>query len=114
MHAEVRVVVVRSLGQATKRFSKRDRPALIIADLNLPDSNGLATLKELRGLAPEVPIMIFSMNDDPDTEQAALALSTNPLWIPPSRWAMHWWRRNGRRSWPEEWVAARKAFMRWM
>jgi len=74
MHANVRVVVVRSMAQARKRFTKRDRPVLIIADLNLPDSCGLETIKELRRVAPDEPIMVFSMNDDPDTERAALAL----------------------------------------
>jgi DNA-binding NarL/FixJ family response regulator len=74
MHVNVRAVVVRSMAQTRKRFLKRDRPVLIIADLNLPDSAGLETLKELRRLAPDEPIMVFSMNDDPDTEQAALAL----------------------------------------
>jgi two-component system nitrate/nitrite response regulator NarP len=74
MHINVRSVVVRSIAQAKKWLAKRDRPILIIADLNLPDSIGLETLKELRDLAPLVPIMVFSMDDDPGTERAVLTM----------------------------------------
>lgn len=74
VHPNVRTVVACSVSQARKRLSRREKPVLIIADLNLSDSSGLATLETLLSLAPRETIMVFSMNDDPAIEQKALAL----------------------------------------
>lgn len=74
VHASACVVTVGALVEARKRFLRRDPPALIIADLNLPDSRGLDTLRALRTLAPGVPVIVFSAADGKTTEQAALEL----------------------------------------
>lgn len=73
-HAGCSVMIVGSLMQARKRLLGREPPALIIADLNLPDSCGLATLRALRGMAPSVAIVVFSASDDRSTGQAVLDL----------------------------------------
>lgn len=73
-HAQGSVVTVGSLVQARKRFLRREPPALIVTDLNLPDSRGLCTLRVLRALAPDVPIVVFSAADEKTTEQNALDL----------------------------------------
>ena len=46
----------------------------MIADLNLPDSTGVDTLRALRVAAPGIPIVVFSAIDDESTEQAAMDL----------------------------------------
>lgn len=68
------VMIVGSLMQARKRLEGREPPGLLIADLHLPDSRGLATLRALRGMAPTVAIVVFSASDDKSTEQAVLDL----------------------------------------
>jgi two-component system nitrate/nitrite response regulator NarL len=73
MQIHARSVTVRSLAQAKKRMFKRDKPDLIITDLNLPDSSGLETIRELRSVAPDQVIMVFSMDESPETAKAALA-----------------------------------------
>ena len=74
-HADCGVVIVGSLMQAKKRLlRRREPPSLVIADLNLPDSRGLATLRALREVAPGIAIVVFSASDDKSTEQAALDL----------------------------------------
>jgi DNA-binding NarL/FixJ family response regulator len=49
-------------------------PAMIVTDLNVPDSQGFATLQFLRKRYPDAPILVFSQNDEPLIEQRALAL----------------------------------------
>jgi DNA-binding NarL/FixJ family response regulator len=49
-------------------------PALIVADLNLPDSQGLKTLTWLRGQYPQAQILVFSQIDDPAIQAQVLAL----------------------------------------
>lgn len=72
--ASGRIVNAGSLLQARKRFLRREPPALIITDLQLPDSRGLDTLRALLALAPGVPIIVFSAVGEMSTEQAALNL----------------------------------------
>ncbi|MDO8777842.1 MAG: response regulator transcription factor [Burkholderiaceae bacterium] len=73
-HKSGRIVTVGSLEQAKKRLLRRVKPGLVISDLNLPDSTGLDTLRALRVVAPNVPVVVFSAVDDESTEQAALDL----------------------------------------
>lgn len=77
VHTNAGVMTVCTLTQARKRFQRRDLPALIITDLNLPDSRGLDTLRTLRALAPSVPVIVFSAADERSTEKAALELGAS-------------------------------------
>ena len=58
-----------SLGEAKGRLRK-SVPSLILADLTLPDSRGMATFREIRDLAPLAPIVVLS---DTENEESALA-----------------------------------------
>jgi DNA-binding NarL/FixJ family response regulator len=40
------------------------RPDLLIADISLPDKNGLELIKDLRALQPELSILVISMHDE--------------------------------------------------
>lgn len=77
-HAASCVVIVGSLTQAKKRLLlRREPPGLVIADLNLPDSRGLATLRALREAASGTVIVVFSACDDRSIERAALDLGAH-------------------------------------
>src|SRR5207248_6384666 len=43
---------------------KRESPALVLLDLNLPDSQGAETFRKVLEKAPEVPVVILSGQDD--------------------------------------------------
>ena len=45
---------------------------LLLLDLDLSDSRGLATLKRVRDVAPWAPVVVLSAHDDRDTVLAAL------------------------------------------
>jgi len=52
-------------GQAAFEVCRRDRPDLIILDLNLPGSSGLELLRQLIQLDKSVKILVLSMHSEP-------------------------------------------------
>ncbi len=48
------------------------RADLLITDLSMPGANGVDLVQRVRQLIPELPIMVFSMFDDPAIVQATL------------------------------------------
>jgi len=61
--------VFTTLGEATARIEKGNVD-IILADLHLPDSEGLATFDALHALMPPIPIMIISAQDEELSIQA--------------------------------------------
>jgi len=55
-----------------KILAEKCVPDIILLDLNLPDSTGLATVITIRSILPEVPIIVLSGNDNKDIAIAAL------------------------------------------
>jgi DNA-binding NarL/FixJ family response regulator len=55
------------------RLTDLRSPSFVVADLNLPDSNGVATLQHLKAQYPEAPILVFSQIDDPSIEAQVMA-----------------------------------------
>jgi DNA-binding NtrC family response regulator len=49
-----------------------DRPAVVLLDINLPDSSGTSTLDRLRQLRPDVPIIMVTGNADEELARDAL------------------------------------------
>jgi DNA-binding NtrC family response regulator len=49
-----------------------DRPAVILLDVNLPDSSGTSTLDRLRELRPDVPVIMVSGNADEELARETL------------------------------------------
>jgi DNA-binding NarL/FixJ family response regulator len=43
---------------------KAHKPRLVLADLSLPDGEGLEFIKDLRALHPEVAVLVVSMHDE--------------------------------------------------
>ncbi|WP_300319826.1 diguanylate cyclase [Accumulibacter sp.] len=48
------------------------RPDVVLLDLSLPDSAGLATVETMRAAAPDVPIIVLTGQDDHQLAEAAL------------------------------------------
>ena len=43
---------------------EKSPPDLVVSDLTLPDRNGLELIKDLKALAPDLPILMMSMHDE--------------------------------------------------
>ena len=62
-------VLVAKTGQEGVKAAADSHPDVVILDLNLPDKDGLAVLKEIRGFS-RVPVIILTVkNADADKEQ---------------------------------------------
>lgn len=57
------VEITGRLAQATQRLAQGDID-VVLADLSLPDSAGLATLTGLTAAAPDLPVVVLTGNDD--------------------------------------------------
>jgi sigma-B regulation protein RsbU (phosphoserine phosphatase) len=66
-------------GRAAVELARRERPALILMDLSLPDVDGLAATRAIRALPQlqALPIIIISGYDDAESRAAALAAGAN-------------------------------------
>ncbi|CAA7626477.1 response regulator [Magnetospirillum sp. UT-4] len=60
---DFQVECVSRLGSAIERL-KRGGIDVVLADLSLPDSSGLATIAELTRAAPDLPVVVLTGNDD--------------------------------------------------
>jgi signal transduction histidine kinase len=59
----LRVECVPRLADALESLS-RETPSLVLLDLNLPDSRGAETFRKIREIAPNVPVVVLSGQDD--------------------------------------------------
>ena len=50
-------------GRAAIVMTQASKPDLIILDLSMPGMNGFKAAAELKRIAPEVPILLFTMHD---------------------------------------------------
>jgi diguanylate cyclase (GGDEF)-like protein/PAS domain S-box-containing protein len=71
--AEPEVQVAHDLSSA-RSLAVHWRPDIILLDLSLPDTSGLSTVGSMRGLLPNVPIVVLTTRDD--GRFATLALQT--------------------------------------
>jgi len=68
-----------NLRQARSVYHDEPRLALTVLDLRLPDVAGLEGISELRGLRPEVPVIVFTGLDSEPLRRSAAALGAAAL-----------------------------------
>jgi DNA-binding NarL/FixJ family response regulator len=74
VQANLTVVEAETFGRARDILQQDPEVALILLDLNLPDSQGLNGLLSLGSKYPQIPVAIVSSNADTGTVRRALAL----------------------------------------
>ena len=72
----IRVTALKS-GKALLDFVKDSRPDLILLDIRMPETDGFETMKRLKEQLPadeQIPVIVLTGNDDPETETQGLRL----------------------------------------
>lgn len=68
---EYRVLTGTTLAEA-RELLVNERVDAIVADLGLPDAEGLEAVYALRAVAPQTPLVVLTVHDEPDLATAAL------------------------------------------
>lgn len=61
-HPDWKVVAEAGNGREALEQAKRSHPDLIVLDLVMPEMDGLQAARELGRLAPDIPILMFTMH----------------------------------------------------
>jgi two-component system, NarL family, nitrate/nitrite response regulator NarL len=69
------VLAVRTAGSGAEAVQavERDRPDLVLMDLNMPGMSGLAVVRRIKTMEPDVRVVIVSLNESDDFRAAAEA-----------------------------------------
>lgn len=76
-------IVLAGDGKIGMEVLKKEKPALVLLDILLPNENGIEFLKKQRK-NPEVsfiPVIVFSNFDDPETKEETLSLGVKEYLI---------------------------------
>lgn len=77
-HTNLQIYEVRSLTSALEVYGlNRDNMALVLLDLNLPDSDGLAGLELFLRRFPKARLAVLSGTSDPSTVERALSIGAH-------------------------------------
>jgi DNA-binding NtrC family response regulator len=66
------VVAVDSAREAVLEFGDGDRVDLVLLDLKLPDSDGLAVLREIKMRVPACPVILMTAHGTDETRDEAM------------------------------------------
>jgi DNA-binding NtrC family response regulator len=67
-------VVLASNGQKGLELCRRERPDVVVLDLNMPEMNGLTVLQQVRQLNPAQPVVILTGAGTAEAAQQVRAL----------------------------------------
>lgn len=74
-------VAVMSEGAKVADKIKNEEPDIALLDLLIPDGGGIEILKRLQGWEGKTKKIIFSNNQDPESEQEAMSLGASAFLI---------------------------------
>lgn len=72
--SEIEVVGQASSGKEAVKLAEQLKPDVILLDIRMPDSDGLATLEKLRAKVPESKVVMLSTYDNPTYVARSVAL----------------------------------------
>jgi CheY-like chemotaxis protein len=64
-------------GRKGLELFRRERPDVIVLDLNMPEMDGVAVLQQVRSLNPDQPVIILTGAGTPEKEQRVHALGVS-------------------------------------
>lgn len=72
------VILAESGTQGLESY-RRERPEVVVLDLNMPGMDGIAVLQQIRGLNPDQPVIIFTGSVSAEIEERLRALGANEM-----------------------------------
>ena len=70
-------VVLADGGRKGLELFRRERPDVIVLDLNMPEMDGVAVLQQVRSHNPDQPVIILTGAGTPEKEQRVYALGVH-------------------------------------
>jgi CheY-like chemotaxis protein len=67
-------VVLAASGRKGVELFRRERPDVVVLDLNMPEMGGIAVLQQIRTLKPHQPVIMLTGAGTPEKEQQVHAL----------------------------------------
>ena len=67
-------VILAESGRKGLELFRRERPDVIVLDLNMPEMDGVAVLQQVRSLNPDQPVIILTGAGTPEREQQVRTL----------------------------------------
>src|SRR5437868_1061194 len=67
-------VVLAASGRKGVELVRRERPDVVVLDLNMPEMGGIAVLQQIRTLKPDQPVIVLTGAGTPEKEQQVHAL----------------------------------------
>jgi DNA-binding NarL/FixJ family response regulator len=58
---------------------KKLKPDIVVIDITMPVMNGLKATVEIRRVAPSIKIILFTINDTPEAQEAAKMVGADAL-----------------------------------
>jgi two-component system, OmpR family, response regulator MprA len=74
LNRDGRHVLLAAGGKDAIAVFRRERPDITILDLDMPDIDGLAVLRQIREIRPSATVFIFTGTDNPEAERQARKL----------------------------------------
>lgn len=70
-------VVLADGGRKGLELFRRERPDVVVLDLNMPEMDGIAVLQQVRSLNPDQPVIIWTGGGTPEKQQWVHALGVS-------------------------------------
>jgi DNA-binding NtrC family response regulator len=70
-------VVLADGGRKGLQLFRRERPDVVVLDLNMPEMDGVAVLHQVRSFKPDQPVIILTGAGTPEKEQRVRALGVS-------------------------------------
>lgn len=71
------VVFTATNAEAALSIVKKEIPEIVFLDINMPDMNGLETLRLIKKASPQARVIMVTVSDDDDTREKAKALGAD-------------------------------------
>ncbi len=75
--SDIKIVAEAASGEEAMQMARKHRPQVVLLDIRMPQSDGLATLEQLRSEMPETKVVVLSTYDNPTYVARAVALGVS-------------------------------------